>query len=83
MPLAKKKALFTWRADNQEAHLKLGVGPARNLNHHVQDGLLGIGVQGNIVERRDGDAILLDVHPVLEGVGGSDLADGVGRHVVG
>lgn len=77
-----KKGVFPWRADNPKAHLKLGIGPARNLHDHVQDGLLGIGVQRNVVKGGDGDAILLDVHPVLEGVGGSDLADGVGRHVV-
>lgn len=31
------------------------------------------------MERRDRDAIPLDVHTVLEGVGGADFADGI-RH---
>lgn len=31
------------------------------------------------MERRDRDAILLDVHTVLESVGGADFADGI-RH---
>lgn len=77
--------VFTWRGrwqtTGKNANLQLGVGPAGNLNHHVQDGLLRVGVQRDIVEGGDGNAILLDVHPVLEGVGRGDLADGVGRHV--
>ena len=62
------------------AHLKLGIGPARDLNNHVEDGLVLVGKQRDVVEGRDGHAILLDVHAVLEGVGGGDLAGGV-RHV--
>lgn len=61
------------------AYLLLGVGPARNLNDHIQNVLLLIGIQRNIVERRDRDAILLDVHTVLESVGGADFANGI-RH---
>lgn len=63
------------------AYLLLGVGPAGDLNNHVQDALLLIGIKGNIVEGRDRDAILLDVHPVLQGVGLANLADREG-HVV-
>lgn len=62
-------------------YLLLGVGPARDLNNHVQDGLLLIGVERDIVERRDGDAILLVVDTVLQRVGLANLADGV-RHGV-
>lgn len=58
--------------------LELGVGPAGDLDDHVQDGLLLVGVEGDVVEGRDGDAILLDVDAVLEGVGRSDLAHLVG-----
>ena len=66
---------------SETTHLLLGVGPAGNLNNHVQDGLLGVGVEGNIVEGRDNNAILLDVNAVLQGVGSTDLAGGV-SHVV-
>ena len=60
--------------------LELGIGPARNLDNHVQDGLLRVGVQGNIVEGRDGHAILLDVDAVLQRVRSANLAQAVGRH---
>lgn len=69
--------------DEAYAHLHLGIGPAGDLDDHVEDRLLLVGVQGDIVEGRDGDAILLDVYPVLEGVGRALLADLVlGRHIV-
>lgn len=65
-----------------KTYLKLSVGPSRNLDDHVQDVLLLVGVERNIVERRDGLAILLDVDAMLEGVGSRNLADGiVGGHV--
>ena len=60
-------------------YLELGIGPSRNLDNHVQDGLLLVGIERNIVEGGDGNAILLDVDSVLESVGGSDLADAVLR----
>lgn len=59
------------------SYLLLGVGPAGDLNDHVQDGLLLVGVERNVVEGRNGDAILLNEHAVLESVWGTDLADGV------
>lgn len=58
-------------------YLLLGIGPARDLDNHVQDGLLLVGVEGNVVEGRDGLAILLNVDAVLQGVRSSDLAGGV------
>jgi hypothetical protein len=61
-----------------ETHLHLAIGPARDLNDHVQDGLLLVGVQRDIVEGRDGHAILLDVDAVLQRVGAADLAGLVG-----
>ena len=64
--------------------LLLGIGPARDLDDHVKDGLLGIGVERDVVEGRDGHTVLFDVHAVLERVGGGDLADAVGgRHGAG
>ena len=65
--------------DGGDPYLLLGVGPARDLDDHVQDGLLLIGVEGDVVEGRDGHAILLDVNTVLQRKGLGDLADGV-RH---
>lgn len=60
-------------------YLKFCVSPTRDLNNHVQDGLLLIGIKGNVVEWRDGDAILFDIRAKLKSVGLADLADGVLR----
>ena len=59
------------------AHLHLCIAPARNFNNHVQDGLLLVGIERNIVEWRNGDAILLDVDTVLESVCSADSASSV------
>jgi len=61
--------------------LELGVTPAGDLDNHVVDVLGLVGVERNIVEQGDGGAVFLDVDAVLEGVGGTDDAGGVGRHV--
>ena len=61
----------------QRTYLKLAIGPSWDLDDHVQDGLLLVGVEGDVVEGRHGHAILFDVDAVLEGVGGADLADAV------
>jgi hypothetical protein len=62
-------------------HLELGIGPSRNLNNHVENGLLLVGIEGDIVEGGDGEAILLDVDAVLQSVLGGNLADRVlGSH---
>ena len=58
-------------------YLELSVSPSRNFNNHIENGLLGVGIEGDIVEGGDGDAILLKVDTVLQGVGSSHLADGV------
>ena len=58
-------------------HLHLRVGPSWNLNHHIQDRLLLIGIQWDIVEGRARLAILLNPDAVFEGVGSADLAGGV------
>ena len=66
-------------------HLHLRVGPAGDLDDHVEDGLLLVGIQRDVVEGRDGLAILLDVDAVLEGVGSANLAGCVlalGSHCV-
>lgn len=57
--------------------LKLAIGPSWDLNDHVQDSLLLVGVQWDIVERRDWLSILLDVNTVLQGVWSTNLADRV------
>ena len=59
-----------------QTYLHLRIGPARDLNDHIEDRLLLIGVEGDVVERRDRHAILLDVDAVLQSVGSSDLARG-------
>lgn len=59
-------------------YLELGVGPSRDLNNHVEDGLLLVGIEGDIVEGRDGNAILLQVDTVFQGVRRSNLANAVG-----
>ena len=44
--------------------LHLGVGPARDLDDHVEDALVLVDEEGNVVEGRDDVAILLDVDAV-------------------
>lgn len=62
-------------------NLLLSVGPAGDLDNHVQDGLLLVGVQRNVVEGRDWDAILLNKDAVVESVGSANVAGGVsGSH---
>ena len=60
-------------------HLLLGVGPAGDLDNHVQDCLLLIGIQRDVVKRRDGDTILLNEDAVVKGVGSADVASGISR----
>jgi hypothetical protein len=66
-----------------KTYLLLGVGPAGDLDDHVQDGLLLVGVERDVVEGRDGHAILLDVDAVLKSVRSADLAGGVDARGVG
>ena len=66
-------------------HLHLRIGPARHLDDHVEDGLLLVGIERDVVEGRDGDAIFLNEDAVLERVGGTDparrvLARGLGGY---
>lgn len=60
-------------------YLLLGVGPARDLDNHVEDSLLLVGIERDVVEGRDWDSILLDVDTVVQRVRLANLADGV-RH---
>jgi hypothetical protein len=66
-----------WRG----THLHLRVGPAGDLDDHVEDGLLLVGIQRNVVPCRDGLAVLLDEDAVLKRVGRCDLAGGVSHGV--
>lgn len=59
------------------SYLELRIGPSRDLNDHVQNGLLLIGKQRDIMEGRERCAILLDEATVFESVGGPDLAGSV------
>jgi len=54
--------------------LKLCVGPAGDFDNHVQDCLLLIGIERDIVEGRDRDAILLNVGSEFVGVQSTNLA---------
>lgn len=58
----------------QASYLHLSIGPSRHFDNHVENGLFFIGVEWDVVERRERDAILFDVDAVLEGVGGTNLA---------
>lgn len=48
-------------------YLHLRIRPARDLNYHVQDASALVSEEGNVVERRDDAAILLDVNAVFCG----------------
>ena len=64
-----------------QTNLLLGIGPAGNLDDHVENGLLLVGVQGNVMEGRDDLVALLNVDAMVEGVLGRNLADGIfGSH---
>jgi hypothetical protein len=52
--------------------LHLRVSPSGNLDDHVEDAVVLVREEGDVVEGGDDGAILLDVDPVLEGVGGTD-----------
>ncbi len=60
-------------------NLHLRVRPPRHLDNHIQYRLLLICKQRDVVKRRDGDSILLNIHSVLERVGGVDLPRRVDR----
>lgn len=64
-------------AQLRATHLHLRIGPAGDLDDHVEDRLLLVGVQRNVVPCRDGLAVLLNEDTVLERVGRGDLAGGV------
>lgn len=70
----------------ESAYLQLSIGPSWDLNDHVQDSLLLIGIEGDVMERRDRNAILLKVDSVLQSIRGTDLSDlvlgGMRSHVV-
>jgi len=51
------------------ANLHLCVGPPWDLNNHVEESLLLIGIERNIVEWRNWDTISLDVDTMVNGVG--------------
>ena len=54
--------------------LELAVGPAGDLDDHVEDGAVLVGKEGHVVERRDDLAVLLEEGAVLERVERADLA---------
>lgn len=52
--------------------LHFGVSPSGNLNNHVQDSLLFIGIQGDVMKGGHGLAILFDENSVLQSVGSTN-----------
>lgn len=62
--------------------LHLGVGPARHLDHHVEDLVALVGEERDVVERRNGAIFILDVDAVIQRVGASLLQNAV-RHASG
>jgi hypothetical protein len=66
-----------------KTYLHLAIGPAGDLNDHVQDSLLLVGVEGDVVEGGYGHAIFLDVNAVLQRVGLRDLSRLVDRGHIG
>ena len=67
--------------------LHLGVGPAGDLDDHVQDAIVLVGEEGDVVPGRDDAPVLLEVHAVLcrGGLAGWSGRDGrhVNQHAVG
>ena len=58
--------------------LKFAIGPPWDLNNHVQNGLLLIGIERDIMEWRHGVSILFNVDTVLKRIGWSNLPYGIG-----
>lgn len=64
--------------------LHLGVGPARDLDDHVEDAPVLVDEEGDVVEGRDDVAIFLDVDTVpLGGDGSSRRRGGAGSRTLG
>jgi len=65
--------------------LELGVSPTGDLDDKVKNGLLGVGIERNVVEGGDDlSSGVLDEHAVLKGVGSTNLTNRVrGRHDCG
>ena len=57
----------------------LGVGPAGDLNNHVEDTVVLVCEEGNVMKGRDDGAILLDVDAVFYHADQSDGEQGGGR----
>jgi len=52
--------------------LKLGVGPAGDLDNHVEDAIALVGKERNVVEGRDDGSVLFRIDAMVEGVGSTD-----------
>lgn len=60
-----------------DTNLHLSIGPAWDLNNHVEDSMLFISVERNIMEGRDRVSIFLDEDSVFQGVRSTNLSDAV------
>jgi len=63
------------------ADLELGVGPAGDLDDHVENAIALVGKERNVVERRDDGSVVFRVYAMVEGVGSTDDTGSVlGNH---
>lgn len=56
-------------------YLYFGIGPPRDLDHHVVNGLFSIGEEGNVVEGRDSYAVLFYQNKFSGGKGERRVGD--------
>ena len=75
--LVQQQWLQEWNGRVMMTYLHFGISPAWNLHNHVKNGLLLIGVQGDVMKGRQWDTILFNVDAMLQCVGGPILSDRV------
>lgn len=59
--------------------LHLCIGPARNLDDHIENAIVLVSEERNVVEGRDDGSVLLNEHTMLKSVGRASKARGVLR----
>jgi hypothetical protein len=65
-----------------QTHLHLSIGPSRNLDNHVEDGALLVGIERDVMERAQRLSILFNEDAMLQCIGSTNLANAVlGAHL--